>query len=233
LGRPVPYAVNPCDYFLDCITPGGDVADVPTFVAAFRDCQWPRVEAEVEEAALSATGKTPLEILELERCWRVAALAHEPRTAGLGAARFGVGYGTQLATLLRRQVRLTLRDPVCIGVNIGCKMVVGILVGLLFFRVWNQQTDFMGLYLGGTLADGAGVDLKINSYVYEQLADGTRLLSLNGTTDEDAHIGRALHATTYFTYALVIMAGLSAIPLLPLTIQDRTIMKAPPRGRGP
>ena len=51
-------------------------------------------------------------------------------------------------------------------------------------------------WFGGTLADGAGVDLKINSYVYEQLADGTRLLSLNGTTDEDAHIGRALHATT-------------------------------------
>jgi len=100
------------------------------------------------EAAMSCKGLTAREMLQAEFDVGQAALA-EPvrRDRSLYAASFLF----QLSMLLRRKIRLTIRNPVAVGLPVAMPAAQGVLLGLMFqgigSKALSQQLPFVFLQL--------------------------------------------------------------------------------------
>jgi len=130
-GYPVPvHASNPTDFYLDLVTPGTELDASEALVKQFHGRQRPELEAMVEEA-LAVQGQTVQEMLYSTH---QKALARED-TSKVRKVRLGVyavPFCTQFTTLLRRRVKLTMRNPAAIGVQVAMPTLMGLLLGSVF-----------------------------------------------------------------------------------------------------
>jgi len=125
----VPEHVNPADFLLDIVTPGTEVDASDELAAIFHVRQRPAIMGEVE-AAKRTKGATVEEMLQVA-CGSDPAAFHRRLYSGRSAAPFC----TQLGTLLRRKLKITLRNPQAIGLQLGLPLVMGLLLGLVFHGV--------------------------------------------------------------------------------------------------
>lgn len=117
-GHMVPANVNPTDYFLDLLTPDTALDHCDALVAAFQACQKPALEECLQEAR-RRQGETVQQMLLLDG---------RPRYLGPQA----VPFGSQLATLLRRKLLVTLRNPMALALPLFVPVMQGLVVGYMF-----------------------------------------------------------------------------------------------------
>jgi len=124
-GFPVPANINPTDYYLDLLTPGTQLDQSEAFVQAFKEVQKPILDERVDQAQriLGATVSAML------------ASDDVPRTYGPHA----VSFWTQLGALLRRKIRITLRNPMALGLPLFIPMVQGFIVGYMFEGIGEKE----------------------------------------------------------------------------------------------
>ena len=145
-GHPPPKASNPTDFYLDIITPDvpGNKADF--FAERYLEGQAKTVSCAVE-ACLAAGGEDPMQTIQ------VAAM--RTGATNLGSERHmsvhSVSMGTQIATLFKRRVTLTLRDKRQLKTRFGTASVQGLIIGLAFFNIGDklpvQQLSFLFMLL--------------------------------------------------------------------------------------
>jgi len=114
----VPVNVNPTDHYLDLLTPGTRSDRADTLVAAFKALQQPGIDAQVGEA-LALHGPKAEEMLQ-------AAGERVCNTP------YSVGFCKQLATVLRRKVRLLMRNPMSLVLPLAVPILQGIITGFMF-----------------------------------------------------------------------------------------------------
>mmetsp|Transcript_120572 Transcript_120572/g.346396 ORF Transcript_120572/g.346396 Transcript_120572/m.346396 type:complete len:544 (-) Transcript_120572:112-1743(-) len=121
-GYPVPTNVNPTDFFMDTVTPGtrSDHSDI--LVAAFEKCQKPFVEAAVLEALRNPTAS----VKELMSCTQFTG------NTGMLTGEYAVTFCGQFRVLLDRKLRLTVRNPMALGLPIAVPVFQGLVVGYMF-----------------------------------------------------------------------------------------------------
>ena len=135
LGHPVPPMVNPTDHFLDVITPGAPKAAVDLFVRAYEQKQLPAIRAAVAKEIARKDGLSPLRMLEKECESRQKIFGKAPNYP---PSHYSVGFGKQLRVVFARKLSLTRRQKMILVVTIGQKIAVGLVVGLLFWDLYNQ-----------------------------------------------------------------------------------------------
>mmetsp|Transcript_132489 Transcript_132489/g.424063 ORF Transcript_132489/g.424063 Transcript_132489/m.424063 type:complete len:362 (-) Transcript_132489:353-1438(-) len=124
-GYPIPDQANPTDLYLDLLTPGAEFDASDALVAAFTQRQKPDIDLVVKEAG-TVIGHTTKGMLMAAR--ELQGLEGKGVRFGAYAAPFYV----QLRTLLSRKVRITLRNPGAIGMQILMPMITGVVVGTIF-----------------------------------------------------------------------------------------------------
>jgi ABC-type multidrug transport system ATPase subunit/ABC-type multidrug transport system permease subunit len=150
-GSPVPANCNPADFLLDAITPGvrGNRADELAVAYADRENgQVLEVEARVE-AMIAAGGKAPLDVLRDHQERREALGLFETTT--VKDSVHSVPQLTQIATLLKRRLTLTLRDKSLLRTRYGMALIQGLIVGIAFQDIGRtlpvQQVSFLFMLL--------------------------------------------------------------------------------------
>merc|ERR1719215_26331 len=122
-GRPVPQYVNPTDYFLDLVTPGISTDASAMFVQAYRE----RLEPQILKRVAHAYGEQGLTVQEM--------LLAKP---GARLGKYAVPFITQLSTLLRRKLAITMRNPLAIVLPLLIPTALGAVVGLMFRGVGQE-----------------------------------------------------------------------------------------------
>jgi len=138
-GYPVPaHASNPTDFYLDLVTPGTDLDASDALVQSFNERQRPELGVRVEEA-LQVQGQTVPEML----CSAHQKALGDDDSARIRRMRLGpyaVPFHRQFATLLKRRLQLTMRNPAAIGVQVGMPTLMGLLLGSVFQGI--GKSDF-------------------------------------------------------------------------------------------
>jgi len=124
-GYPIPDQTNPTDLYMDLLTPGAEFDASDALVAAFAQRQKPDIDLVVREAC-TVIGHTTKGMLMAAR--ELQGL--EGKGVRFGA--YSVPFYVQLRTLLSRKVRITLRNPAAIGMQIMMPMITGVVVGAIF-----------------------------------------------------------------------------------------------------
>jgi len=117
-GHPVPLNVNPTDYFLDLLTPGTRLDRSDDFVTAFLEKQKPAIDTRVE-AMRGVLGPTVKQML-----------LTDGESVLLGP--YAVPFSAQLRALLQRKLRITLRNPMALGLPLAIPVLQGLVVGYMF-----------------------------------------------------------------------------------------------------
>jgi len=125
-GLPVPANINPTDYFMDIVTPGTRQDRSSQLVAAFWHVQKPGVDLMVEQAR-QRKGQNVREMLG---CDSKARAIRSP---------YAVSFCSQLASLLRRKVMITVRNPVALGLPLFVPVVQGVIVGYMFEGIGQKD----------------------------------------------------------------------------------------------
>mmetsp|Transcript_58447 Transcript_58447/g.170945 ORF Transcript_58447/g.170945 Transcript_58447/m.170945 type:complete len:651 (+) Transcript_58447:81-2033(+) len=128
-GCRVPDHANPMDILMDLVTPGTEIDASEVLAAVFSARQHPAILEQVARAA-ALKGMTVEDMLN-------AACTSRQETQGSHAAQGRVRpaaapFRVQFAALLRRKLRITLRNPMAIGLQLGLPVVMGFLLGLVF-----------------------------------------------------------------------------------------------------
>mmetsp|Transcript_39510 Transcript_39510/g.113668 ORF Transcript_39510/g.113668 Transcript_39510/m.113668 type:complete len:657 (-) Transcript_39510:155-2125(-) len=125
-GFPVPLNVNPVDWFMDTVTPGTRTDVSGALVQAFEKYQRPFVDALLEEQ-LSTEGLSVKDMIL--SCYEGSAptSSRQPR---LG--EYALPFCGQFCALLKRKLRLMVRNPMALGLPVAVPVVQGIIVGYMF-----------------------------------------------------------------------------------------------------
>jgi len=136
LGHPVPANVNPTDWFMDTATPGTR-QDISEFlVKAFTQNEYPTLIDQVERQML-CKGLTMQDMLG-------SRSGSRPSSYGEGdgkSRKHSTGFCTQIGVLLGRKVRLTVRNPLALGLPLLVPVVQGIIVGYMFEGTGHKRLD--------------------------------------------------------------------------------------------
>lgn len=124
VGRPVPQHVNPTDYFLDLVTPGLKLDSSQLFVEAFLERLQPALTAQVQ-GSLANKGRTAQEMLKAK--------------PGTRLGKYAVSFRMQFWQLLRRKLAIVARNPLAIGVPVVLPALLGLVLGIMFSHVGDQQ----------------------------------------------------------------------------------------------
>jgi len=127
-GCPVPQNVNPTDYYLDVLTPGSSLDRSDGLVAAFADILRLSIDGNVE-LMLQTKGRSVKEMLSVENGPHVTS-------------KYAVPFCVQLSALLRRKLRLALRNPAALGLPLVVPVIQGIIVGYMFDGI-GQKEDLL------------------------------------------------------------------------------------------
>mmetsp|Transcript_13671 Transcript_13671/g.48238 ORF Transcript_13671/g.48238 Transcript_13671/m.48238 type:complete len:682 (-) Transcript_13671:119-2164(-) len=128
LGHPVPTNVNPCDFFMDTVTPGTRQDVSKALVDAFLEYEQPLISRLVDSKMLTQ-GPSTADMLYLT--------SYKGRG---GSKRHNVGFCAQFCILFRRKLRLTARNPMALALPIIVPILQGTIVGWMF-----QGTGAKGL----------------------------------------------------------------------------------------
>jgi len=177
-GCRVPDHANPMDILMDLVTPGTEIDASEVLAAVFSARQHPAILEQVARAA-ALKGMTVEDMLN-------AACTSRQETQGSHAAQGRVRpaaapFRVQFAALFKRKVRITLRNPMAIGLQLGLPVVMGFLLGLVF--------------------NGIGEGLESMSVI--------------------AFVSHVVP----FLFILLTMLGLQSMPIMPLLVECRGIMK--------
>lgn len=138
-GCRVPEHVNPADFLLDLVTPGSVHDSSEELAAVFHVRQRPAMLEEVTRAR-TIPGATVEEML-------TAACGSNPdfRLGGhLRAGPAAAPFRRQFLALLRRKLKITLRNPQAIGLQLGLPIIMGLLLGLVFHGI-GKDLDTMSV----------------------------------------------------------------------------------------
>jgi len=151
-GHEIPRHVNPTDFFLDRLTPGTQTDASSELVDAFHRRQRPAIMEEVERACREQ-GETVEEMLRSAHAHALRAqMDLHPLREAIGehpklspsedlaayANRYSVSFAVQCATLLRRKVAITLRNPLAIALPLGLPAFQGLVVGAMFQGIGKE-----------------------------------------------------------------------------------------------
>jgi len=117
-GHPVPLNVNPTDFFMDLLTPETPLDRSTELVAAFKEVRKPSLDAWVE-SKMTERGQSVMEMLS----------EGGQRASG---GPYAVPFCTQLKVVLGRKLRLTLRNPMALGLPLFIPILQGLVVGYMF-----------------------------------------------------------------------------------------------------
>jgi len=125
-GYPVPDHVNPADFLLDIVTPGTDSDASEELAAIFHAKQRPAILEEVKRAS-QTKGLQVSEMLQAVCECPLQPLQRKPRLGPYSAP-----FIVQFLTLLKRKVRITLRNPQALGLQLGLPIAMGLILGSVF-----------------------------------------------------------------------------------------------------
>ena len=154
-GSPPPTIGNPADFYLGVITPDVPGSRVDVFVDLYDREQKGKVDGAVS-AMISKGGKGPLQVLQDVRDKRMVHV--HSKADPVKDSKYSVPLTTQLGTLLRRRVTLTVRDKRQLGTRLVVSVLQGLIIGTAFFDIGKklpaQQLAFIFLALQmGTLSN--------------------------------------------------------------------------------
>jgi len=141
VGYPVPEFVNPTDHFLDLVTPGTRVGRPDLFVEYYEQHQQPQVDRLVEQE-LNRPLKTTFELLENGRLVMQAYGEVPPVTNSV----YGVGFSSQLRFVFVRQLRLSLRDPLGISMELAVAIGQSVVIGATYLHVGKKEAMHQMLF---------------------------------------------------------------------------------------
>lgn len=134
-GHAVPSFASPTDWFLDILTPGAEFDSSDELVEAFRLDLASEID-DVVAQALQHQGMTATEMLLASHGQAIERNPDAKIKQRLGA--YAVPFHWQFYALLKRKVRITMRDPAAIGVQIGVPAGMGVLLGVLFEGIGHK-----------------------------------------------------------------------------------------------
>jgi len=137
VGFPVPEFANPTDYFLDLVTPGAKTDQCDTFVHFYQSRLKPQVD-EVVISELNRPRKTALELLETRRT-AMMSFGGGGEFPPVRNSVYGVSFSAQLCTVFRRQLRLSLRDPLGINMELGVAVGQSVVIGVTYLGVGEKE----------------------------------------------------------------------------------------------
>uniref|UniRef100_A0A6U3AZ91 ABC transporter domain-containing protein n=1 Tax=Lotharella globosa TaxID=91324 RepID=A0A6U3AZ91_9EUKA len=122
-----PTYTSPADHFLDLVTIGSEVGEPDTITEYFEAHKRKGVEATVLELPTGARVRDTI-------TWRPEA-------------QFAAPFCRQFKCLLERELRLNVRDPQKITAKAGNALVMGVLIGMMYYHVKDAFTPAFG-YIG-------------------------------------------------------------------------------------
>lgn len=132
-GHQVPMNVNCTDWFMDTVTPGTRSDVSAKMVAEYVKHQKDGVDAEVEQAlSKEGQGQTIQQMLLGSGSERKIS----EKSVHLGP--FAVGFCQQLKMLLARKLKLTLRNPMALGLPLAVPIIQGLIVGYMFMGTGSK-----------------------------------------------------------------------------------------------
>lgn len=136
-GFAVPNHCNPCDFFLDMITPGAPIAKVDEFVQAFKDQQKGGIDDLVDQR-LYCKSLTSSQILdEFYKSQEQATM--RPRRVRYSA--YAVTFRKQLSVVLQRKILITSRNPSAIVIPIVVPVLQGFFMGVMFEGIGHKEVQ--------------------------------------------------------------------------------------------
>jgi len=124
-GCEVPPNVNPTDYYLDLLTPGSSLDRSDEIVARFRAEIRPQLDLHVA-SMMQVQGQSVAAML---------SVGGRPLLNG----PFAVPFRTQLGALLRRKLRLAVRNPAALGLPLAVPVIQGVIVGYMFDGIGEKE----------------------------------------------------------------------------------------------
>jgi len=140
-GHPVPEFANPTDFFLDLVTPGTRTGKPELFIENYEENFKPEVEAIVAQE-LNNERKTALELVE----GRQHVMEEWGKMPPVKNSVYGVGFLRQLRVVFCRQLRLSVRDPLGVGMELGVVVGQSIVIGVAYLDVGAKAAYFQVLY---------------------------------------------------------------------------------------
>lgn len=198
--------VNPTDYFLDVITPdiAGNAADA--MVELYLNGQAKEVELAVQKH-IETGGKSPIETL---------ISAGPPLKVGNGHIGIhSVSFKTQIKTLTKRRLTLTLRDTRQLKTRFTMASLQGLIVGLAFLDIGKklpvQQLSFLFMLLQiGALSNMAVMPEMIAQRLVFKFENSDGLYSTAAAVVVDTIVNNSL-AVTGNLVTTIIMFSLSGL----------------------
>mmetsp|Transcript_12595 Transcript_12595/g.47076 ORF Transcript_12595/g.47076 Transcript_12595/m.47076 type:complete len:638 (+) Transcript_12595:47-1960(+) len=198
---------NPSDYYLDVITPdiAGNAAE--EMAGLYLRGQAQEVELAVRRQ-IEAGGKSPL-VTVTEAASRLGV---SPRTNGkrqLG--RHSVSWKTQIVTLMKRRLTLTLRDTRHLKIRFSMASLQGLIVGLAFLDIGKklpiQQLSFLFMLLQiGALSNMAVMPETIAQRLVFKFENSDGLYSTAAAVVVDTAVGNTLAVVGNFITTLIMFS---------------------------
>ena len=208
---PPPDTGNPADFYLDVITPGTRASKADEFVDRYLRGQKEEVDAAVN-AMIAAGGKSPLEVLEDTRVMR--AKWFEERT--VKDSVYSVPWATQVTTLMRRRLALTLRDKTMLKTRMIVSLMQGTIVGVAFLDIGKklpvQQISFLFMLLQmGALSNMVVMPEMIAQRLVLKFENSDALYSIHAAVFVDTLVNNTLAIAGNFVTSIIMysLSGLS------------------------
>jgi len=119
-----PLRTNPADHFMDLVTRGSEVGHPDEIVRYYHDHIEPSVEKEVDKVRLGVAVKD--------------TITYRPKS--LHTATFW----RQLIQLMFRELKLNYRDPQKVSAKAGNSIVMGLLIGMMYYNIKDQYVPAFG-----------------------------------------------------------------------------------------
>eukprot|EP00933_Yihiella_yeosuensis_P012727 TRINITY_DN12179_c0_g2_i1.p1 TRINITY_DN12179_c0_g2~~TRINITY_DN12179_c0_g2_i1.p1 ORF type:complete len:908 (-),score=182.44 TRINITY_DN12179_c0_g2_i1:79-2802(-) len=183
-GHPVPAQKNPTDWLIDKVTPGAPKGDPEYFADWYIEEELPKLKGIVEEE-LKKTGPSPMDLLENER----RSLGEYGRLPATRPGKTAKPWLLQFYILLDRKARLTMRSAQVLACTIGVKFCLGILLGIIFWRVADKEPEGlaqMSFVLVLTMQVSLGVFMNLPVVIQERTV--MKLETSEGLYSVSAHL---------------------------------------------
>ena len=206
-GHSPPKVGNPTDFYLDIITPDipGNKADF--FAERYLEGQ-AKIVSRAVEACIAAGGEDPMQTLQLAAIRAGATNSGVERHTGVHS----VSIGTQVATLFKRRVMLTLRDKRQLKMRFSMSSLQGLIIGLAFWDIGKklpvQQLSFLFMLLQiGALSNMSVMPEMIAQRLVFKFEHSDGLYSTAASFIVDTAVNNTLAVcgnflTTFIMYAL-------------------------------
>jgi len=133
VGYPVPEFANPTDHYLDLVTPGTRCGHPEVFVKYYEDNFRQGVD-ELVTAEIDKPLKTAMELLQGRRL----LMEEFGELPPVRNTVYGVRFSEQLRRVFCKQLRLSVRDPLGIGMEMGVAIGQSIVIGFVYLNVGDK-----------------------------------------------------------------------------------------------